>query len=90
MALAAGREVAARDVGVLAHRGEDARHLWPNQLLVRDHASTFLNRNQSVGPYRRVVFLLASVDKLLADRGEIDSVTLREKKTLPKRPRTGV
>ena len=64
MALAAGREVAARDVGVLAHRGEDARHLWSNPWLT---ASTFLNRNQSVGPYRRVVFLLASVDKLLAD-----------------------
>ena len=45
---------------------------------------------KALGPYRRVVFLLASVDKLLADRGEIDSVTLREKKTLPKRPRTGV
>ena len=65
MALAAGREVAARDVGVLAHRGEDARHLWPNPWFLT--ASTFLNRNQSIGPYRRVVFLLASVDKLLAD-----------------------
>ena len=66
MALAAGREVAARDVGVLAHRGEDARHLWSNSWFLA--ASTFLNRNQSVGPYSRVVFLLASVDKLLADR----------------------
>ena len=78
MALAAGREVAARDVGVLAHRGEDARHLWSNSWFLA--ASTFLNRNQSVGPYSRVVFLLASVDKLLADRGEIDGVTLRREK----------